>query len=121
MTGQTSIYDDFPVVDEPTGHVGPPDGMTIEQAFEKFHAANPQIYRELVARARRAHDAGARRIGIGMLFEILRWRHILRTGGDEFKLNNNYRSYYARLIMLREPDLEGIFETRRLHTWGEQA
>jgi hypothetical protein len=50
-----------------------------------------------------------------MLFEVLRWRHTLRTGGDEFKLNNNYRSYYSRLIMLTEADLTDVFETRRLH------
>jgi hypothetical protein len=51
-----------------------------------------------------------------MLFEVLRWRRMLRTAGDEFQLNNNYRSYYARLIMLQESDLEDVFETRRLST-----
>lgn len=113
---QSSIFDVFPVEPYPTDHVGPPDGLTIEEAFLRFHAANPHVYRELVALARRAKRRGARKLGVGMMFEVLRWRHTLRTGGDEFKLNNNYRSYYARLIMLRERDLAGIFETRRLHT-----
>ena len=35
----------------------------------------------------------------------------LRKGKD-FKLNNNYVSRYARLIMAQEADLEGVFETR---------
>lgn len=118
---QISVFDAFPVVPYPTGHHGPPEGVSIEEAFLRFHGENPQVYRELVMLARRATRAGATHLGIGMLFEVLRWRHTLRTGGDEFKLNNNYRSYYARLIMLREPDLDGVFETRRLHTPGAAA
>lgn len=114
---EPSLFDTYPVVDHPVGHVGPPAGQTIEEAFLAFHAANPHVYAELVLLARRARRRGVERIGIGMLFEVLRWRVALRTGGDEFKLNNNYRSYYARLIMLQEPDLVGAFETRRLHTY----
>jgi hypothetical protein len=106
---QTTIYD---------GHVGPAPEKTIREAFLRFHHDNPHVYRELVTLARRARRAGADRIGIGMLFEVLRWRHTLRTGGDDFKLNNNYRSYYARLIMAHEADLEGVFELRRLHGRG---
>ena len=109
----------YPVVDYPTAHVGPPDGLTIEQAFLAFHAENPHVYRELVALAHEARDSGITHLGIGMLFEVLRWNVALRTGGDDFKLNNNYRSYYARLIMHNEHDLDGIFETRRLHAREE--
>jgi len=104
----------YPVVGYPVGHVGP-NGESIEQAFERFHRENPHVYDELVALTTQLKRAGARRVGMGMLFEVLRWRTQLRTGGDEFKLNNNFRSYYARLIMWRRPELEGIFETRRLH------
>jgi hypothetical protein len=110
-----TTYADYPTVDQPTQHVGPPPGLTIEEAFEAFHAANPHVYHALVSMAWQAKDRGIRRVGIGMMFEVLRWNHALRTGGDEFKLNNNYRSYYARRIMLDDPRLEGLFETRALH------
>lgn len=99
-------------------HVGPSPEATIKAAFLRFHADNPHIYDELVMLTRRAQRAGATKIGIGMLFEVLRWRVTLRTGGDDFKLNNNYRSYYARMIMMRNEDLLGIFEIRRLHGPG---
>jgi len=114
-------FGEYPTVPYPTGHVGPPPGMTIEEAFRAFHAANPHVYRELVLLARRARRRGVERIGIGMLFEVLRWNVALRTGGDEFKLNNNYRSYYARLIMMREPELADVFETRQLHAVVDAA
>lgn len=100
------------------GHVGPPDGLTIAEAFSRFHTGNPHVYHELVLLARRAKARGAQRIGIGMLVEVVRWRSTLRTGGDDFKLNNNYSALYARLIMDNAPDLAGIFELRALHAPG---
>jgi hypothetical protein len=45
---------------------------------------------------------------------------MLRTTDTDYKLNNNYCSYYARLIMHREQDLDGIFEIRIAKTMGEE-
>ncbi|MGR8921988.1 MAG: hypothetical protein ACU85V_20420 [Gammaproteobacteria bacterium] len=86
---------------------------TIRERFEKFHAENPHVFEALRRRALRAKARGYRP-GIGCLFEVLRWQHGMTTQGDEFKLNNNFRSHYARLLMEREPELEGFFETRGL-------
>lgn len=102
----------------PSEHVGPHPERTIREAFIRFHGENPHVYDELYRLTAEAHEAGARKIGIGMLFEVLRWKHTLRTGGDSFKLNNNYRSYYARLILARHPELGDIFELRKLHGPG---
>ena len=94
----------------------------IEVAFWQFHAANPHVYARLVKLARELVARGHGKIGIGMLFEVLRWHHAMTTVGDAdgFKLNNNYRAMYARLIMEREADLAGSFEIRRLHPPGEE-
>jgi hypothetical protein len=94
---------------------------SIDERFQRFHEANPHVYDELRKLAYRARRAGARRIGVKMLFEVLRWRHTLRTQGDDFKLNNNYHSRYARLLM-QEPGLEDCFETRSLSShYGRNA
>lgn len=85
-----------------------------EAAFRAFHEANPHVYRALVELARTAKAQGAAEIGIGMLWEVLRWRLFFETTDRNFKLNNNHRSRYARLIMAQEPDLAGIFEVREL-------
>lgn len=88
----------------------------IAEAFAKFHADNPAVYAELVRLTRQAKVAGRKRIGIGMLFEVVRWNRIVWSrDADGFKLNNSHRSRYARLIMEQEPDLAGMFETRSLH------
>lgn len=90
-------------------------GLTIEQAFEQFHQANPHVYENLVTMTRELVQKGRRRLGIAMLFEALRWSYMLVSDPtSEFKLNNNYKSRYARLIAEQEPDLQDVFQLREL-------
>lgn len=87
--------------------------MTIEERFNAFHAANPQVYIRLRDLALMLRARGIQRYGIAALYEVLRFDHALRTvGADPFKLNNDYRALYARLLMERELGLEGFFEIR---------
>ena len=37
-----------------------------------------------------------------------------RTHGDQFKLNNSYRSRYTRLLLDRHPEWTDVFQTREL-------
>lgn len=96
---------------------------TLDEQFAEFHAANPQVYEELVRLARKAAASGHRRLGVGMLWEVMRWNALFRVahGETEFKLNNNFRSRYARLVMEREPDLTDVFETRELTSLRTEA
>lgn len=88
-------------------------GSAIEERFKVFHQENPHVYLKLKELAIFAKEGGARRIGIALLFERLRWFSLFETTGDKYKLNNNYRSLYARKLMENEPELEDLFETRR--------
>lgn len=87
---------------------------TLEDNFKRFHAANPHVYATLVKLARRwKRQRPGRQCGIGMLFETARWYLDLRGEGEPIALNNNYRAFYARLIMEQEPDLALMFHIRR--------
>ncbi len=84
-----------------------------DTAFDRFHADNPKVYVTLVRLAREwVSRTGRHKLGIATLFERARWEIALSTTDADFKLNNSYRAYYARLIMLREPDLSGLFDLR---------
>jgi hypothetical protein len=87
---------------------------SILERFDKFHTENPQVYRSLVQLARDMRSNRAdRKIGMKMLFEVLRWNHFLNTNSDDdFKLCNDFTAPYARLIMAREVDLAGAFNLR---------
>ena len=89
--------------------------LTIQQRFLAFHYRNPNVYRELRLLALKAIDAGRKRYGIATLYEVLRWG-LLTTTGRDFKMNNDFKSRYARLLMEREPKLKGFFDVRDLRT-----
>ena len=87
-----------------------------DNQFLEFHAENPIVYKELAKLAREGIAKGAQRIGIRMLWEVMRWNLTVVTEDlfSEYKLNNNYHSRYARLMMAEESDLVGVFELRQL-------
>ena len=48
-----------------------------------------------------------------MLYEVLRWNYYMNVETEEeYKLPNEYRAPYARLIMDQEPDLQDAFNLR---------
>mgnify|MGYP000999199492 CR=1 FL=1 len=63
--------------------------------------------KELIAR-------GRKRIGINMLLEVLRWNYYMKTDdpNSDFKINNNYEAYYARLFEAKNTRYSGFFRKR---------
>ena len=89
-----------------------PKGSSIAEQFALFHQQNPHVYLALVAMAKEKQRLGRKRMGMKLLFELMRDRYETTTRGDQYKLNNNYTAHYARLIMAAEPTLDGFFSTR---------
>lgn len=88
---------------------------TIQERFELFDRENPNIYLLFVRFSRQAKASGRKRYSINAIFERVRWHVNIETASaDDFKLNNDFRSRYARLIMEREPELIDFFEIREL-------
>ena len=88
--------------------------MSIQARFERFNSANPEVYTGLVRLARKLRAQGFASYGIVGLYEVLRYDRSLSTDGKPFKLSNDFRSRYARLIMDQEADLKDFFKTREL-------
>ena len=86
-----------------------------EKDFWEFHEANPRVYTLLVdyaRRWRRANSSGT--LGIDLIYALLRWDFsVTTTTPNKFKLSNNHKPYYARLIMEKNPDLKGLFVTKK--------
>lgn len=92
----------------------PDDKSKLEAAFWVFHKSHPEVYEKLVQLAREWRTKHVRRIGIATVFETARYTlDIERSDDDGFKLNNNHRAYYSRLIMRDEKDLAGVFSLRQ--------
>ncbi|MBB5833445.1 hypothetical protein [Kribbella italica] len=64
--------------------------------------------------ARNWFEQGHSSVSIGMLWETMRWLTGIETTGDIYRLNNNYRSRYVRLLIERNPSWETAFRVREL-------
>jgi hypothetical protein len=77
-----------------------PFASKLDRAFWEFHRANPQVYRELERRALALH--------------AMRFSSLMETTGDPWKLNQSWRSRYARLLVEKRPELAGWITMREL-------
>jgi hypothetical protein len=79
--------------------------------FYEYHKANPQVAGWFLQAAQSLKDKQHRkRYGIGALTEQIRWdvkEGIIKTEG--FRISNDIRACYARLILMRDPSLCGLF------------
>lgn len=94
-------------------------GESIDVSWWRFHQDHPDVYAEIAKLCRQWRARGREAWSINGVFELVRWNRRVNgipDASEDWKLNNNYRSRYARLVMRREPDLDGIFEIRELKT-----
>lgn len=82
--------------------------------FVKFHIANPHIFDQLKKMALVLKKVGHKRWGMRNLWEKLRYDLAIanNSGSSEYKLNDHFPPFYARLLMRDVPELDGFFEIR---------
>ncbi len=88
--------------------------------FEKFHAENPHIFELVVKFAKQLKARGRTRYGMKSIAERVRWEMAVETDGDDFKINNNYMSCYARLLILKYPEFRSMFKTRKTPGYSDK-
>jgi hypothetical protein len=90
--------------------------------YQQSRRKHPETYAAVVALAQEAKQRGYGRWSINGAFEILRWQTHETTGDLGLQVNNTYRAYAARDLMLEHPELRGFFEVRKLKprpgNWG---
>lgn len=82
--------------------------------FLDYHRLHPEVYelfKHFAYEARKRWD----HFGAGALTERLRWEVDVQTHG-QFKINNNFRSCFVRLLEFECPEFRGFFHKR--HTPG---
>lgn len=91
---------------------------TIEGRFLKAHREHPEIFEALRDLALDLVRQGWTHFGVSTIWEVLRYRSMLTTstGDERFKLNDNHKSRYARLLADQVPELAEVFELRRLRS-----
>ncbi len=70
----------------------------LKAQFATFHTANPHIYELYVKFAREAKNRNFKKFGISAITERIRWEVATTTTDQDFKISNNHRAFYARLL-----------------------
>ena len=87
----------------------------IEYSAEAFNKTYPKVWDLFVTFTQELYVRGFRNYSANAVFERIRWETDQAdvSGKSEFKLNNNYRAYYARWYMEYFPEHDGFFRIRR--------
>lgn len=109
----------IPPAPPPPPAVPPKRKPTIDELFEIFHEAHPEVMDEFVRLTRVAKSKGHKRIGGKMCFELIRWHFVFDREYDPevertFEINNVLVSRYVRRLQGDHPELADMFETRKL-------
>jgi len=56
---------------------------------------------------------GRKKYSSELIINVIRWHIDLDTRStDEFKINNNFKSFYSRLFVAQNPEFRSFFEFR---------
>lgn len=90
------------------------NGVTIDEAFKKFHVQNPDCYKWFKNYFYYFKGRGKKHISAKLIAECVRQEPTLKTKGQLYKLDNSFISSYARLLVRDFPQYAKYFEFRRL-------
>jgi hypothetical protein len=90
----------------------------MDDRFWEYHRANPHVFILFARFAMQVKHNGHDHYSAKAIFERVRWHFSVETTGEDFKLNNNYTSRYARLLAEEYPEFEGFFRNRELSTYS---
>lgn len=92
------------------------NGKTIQQAFDEYDKANPEIYELFKKFASQVIERG-RMTSSKLIINRIRWEVYTATvSSDEFKINDAFSSRYVRKYLLEFPEHEGAFNLRELRS-----
>tara|TARA_R100000988_G_scaffold57008_1_gene28481 strand:+ start:365 stop:724 length:360 start_codon:yes stop_codon:yes gene_type:complete len=87
-----------------------------------FHKKNPDVWKLFVHFTKQMIDKGYEHYSVNAIFERIRWeKDVGGDGVNSFKLNNNYRAFYARRFMNMYKQYEGFFRIREQKSDSKDA
>lgn len=88
----------------------------IDIQFAVFHEAHPELYKEFVKRTFALINRGKTHYSADAILHIVRYHsEVDGRNMEEYKINNNYSSRYARLFIKDHPAHEDFFKTRKIN------
>lgn len=83
-------------------------------AFGKYHKANPVVWEHFKKFAMEIRATKRKRYSAWTIINRIRWEHDIGVHSEDFKINNNYIAFYARILIHTNPEFKDFFELRAL-------
>ena len=82
---------------------------------KEFHVKNPKVWTLFSTFTFEMIDRGFKHYSVNGIFERIRWEtdQAPTNGGKSFKIGNNFRPFYSRAFMRKNPEHDGFFRTRK--------
>lgn len=93
--------------------------IDLKHAWWTWHKQNPHVWELFIDYTFQAIGSGRSHYSVNAIFERIRWHTDIESKGDQFKISNNHRAYYARYFNHCYPEHEGFFRTSVLRSQGE--
>jgi hypothetical protein len=81
----------------------------IQAKFHAFDRKNPELFEEMLRRARSFRDQGRDICGVDLLVCEIRYASTSTRRIDRFKIPNYLQPFYARKLQMADPSLCGLF------------
>ena len=90
--------------------------MSKQDQFTKYDQEHPEVYRYLLTLCRNVRERGFTRYAISPLVELVRWHFRIERGENEFKIQNDFKPWYARKIAQENPEFSDFFTFRPIRS-----
>jgi hypothetical protein len=82
--------------------------------FIRWHSEHRDVWESFEQFSLAAAGAGRRHYGAMAILNRVRWHAEIEKRSDDFKVNNNWAPYYARIFVWKYPELSDLFSTKKL-------
>lgn len=84
--------------------------------FLAYHQKYPEIWKHFERLSLMVWNTGRRKYGAQTIVHNIRWHVEIENRGEDFKINNEFIAYYARVFLIKYPEAAeaGFFELREL-------
>ena len=101
------------------------NGKSIKEAFQIFHESNPSVYVQYIRFAKNWINSLQKnnqtiKISSKQIIGRLRWFFQIEKKIGEYKINDAFTPYYARLFIKDYPQYKDVFEFRELRSTSQE-
>ena len=94
----------------------------MREQVKAYHKEHPEVWRLFTMFTFQMIDSGKKNYSVSSIWERIRWHKDAGSDGEtQFKINNNYRAFYARAFMEKYPLHKGFFRTRKQKSEDQAA